>query len=129
MNRSRSGRRGRRAEWAAALYLLLRGYRIRHRNWEGGGGELDLVVSRGGILVFVEVKMRSVKTFGGAVQAVDGRKRRRLVRAAGAYLTRFGLWQAPSRFDIVTVERRASFPWWRIEHMPGAFRPDLGRRL
>ncbi len=126
----RAGRlRGRWAERAAAVHLLLRGYRIRARNWTGGGGELDLVASRGGTLVFVEVKMRSASTFGGPAMAVDTRKRRRLIRAAGAYLTRFGLWEMPARFDVVTVERRSRFPWWRVEHLVGAFRPDLGRRM
>ena len=125
----RSRRRGRWAERAALLHLLLHGYRIRARNWSGGGGELDLVAARGGTLVFVEVKMRSAATFGGASAAVDTAKRRRIIRAAGAYLTRFGLWERPCRFDVVTVERRPSFPWWRIEHLPGAFRPDLGRRM
>lgn len=126
MDRQRFGRRG---EWAALVLLLLKGYRPRHRNWRGAGGELDLVVERGREIVFVEVKTRSTDLFGGAVSAVDARKQRILTRVSSAYLSRHDLWDHPSRFDIVTVERTKSFPFWSIRHYQDAFRPDLGRRL
>lgn len=120
-------RRGRRGELAALLLLLLKGYRPRHRNWSGGGGELDLVVSRGRRIVFVEVKTRSGSAFGGAAAALTPAKRRRLIRAASAYLSRFDLWERPTRFDVITLEGR--FPRIRIRHLQDAFRPDLGRRV
>lgn len=122
-------RRGRRAEWIALLLLLLKGYRPRHRNWLGGGGELDLVVQRGREIVFVEVKMRSSELFGGAIGAVTKEKQKTLCRASSAYLSRHGLWDRPCRFDIVTMEKKAGFPPWRIRHYRDAFRPDLGRML
>jgi putative endonuclease len=109
--------------------LLLKGYRPRHRNWRGAGGELDLVVEKRREIVFVEVKARTTDLFGGAVAAVDAHKRRILTRTSSAYLSRHGLWDRPCRFDIVTVERRRSFPFWGVRHYRDAFRPDLGRRL
>lgn len=109
--------------------MLLKGYRLRHRRWRGPGGEIDLVLERGGIVVFVEVKTRSSVSFGGAAAAVDRDKRERIVRAASAYLSRFGLWESPSRFDVVTLEKKDG-PWpWRIRHWEGAFRADCGRLL
>ena len=36
---------GRFGEWAALLLLLAKGYRPRHRNWRGAGGELDVVAA------------------------------------------------------------------------------------
>ena len=123
------GKLGRRGEWVALVLLLLKRYRPRHRNWRGGGGELDLVVERRREIVFVEVKARSTDLFGGAVGAVDSKKQRMLTRASSAYLSRFGLWDRPSRFDIVTIERQTTFPFWRVRHYKNAFRPDLGRRL
>lgn len=120
---------GRRAEWVALVLLLLKGYRPRHRNWRGAGGEIDLVVERRRETVFVEVKARSGDLYGGAVGAVDRDKQRNLTRASSAYLSRFGLWDRPCRFDIVTVEKQAKFPFWRIRHYQNAFSPNLGRRM
>jgi len=90
---------------------------------------LDLVVERRRELVFVEVKMRSGGLYGGAAAAVDREKRRALVRTAAAYLSRYGLWDRPSCFDVVTIERRVRPPFWRIRHLRNAFEPNLGRVL
>ncbi len=122
-------RRGRRGELAALTLLILKGYRPLHRNWSGGGGELDLVVTRGGTVVFVEVKTRSGSGFGGGTASVGSAKRQRLARAATAYLSRFNLWERPTRFDVVTIEGRTTFPWIAVRHLQNAFRPDLGRRV
>ncbi len=122
-------RLGRRGELLALALLTLKGYRLRHRNWRGPAGELDLVVERRGEVVFVEVKTRSGDLYGGAVAAVDGDKRRSLVRTAASYLGRFGLWERPCRFDVVTLERTRRPPFWRIRHLRNAFEPSLGRRM
>lgn len=75
-----------RGERLAARHYRLRGYRILGANVHAGGHELDLVVRRGRRLVFVEVKERARNTFGGPVAAVDREKRRRVRRAAAAWL-------------------------------------------
>ena len=120
---------GRRGEWVALLLLLLKGYRPRHRNWRGAGGELDLVVERRREIVFVEVKARSTDIYGGSVGAVDARKQKSLTRVSSAYLSRFSLWDRPCRFDIVTIERKIRFPFWSIRHYKNAFSPNLGRQM
>ena len=120
---------GRRGEWVALLLLLLKGYRLRDRNWRGAGGELDLVVERRREIVFVEVKARSTDLYGGAVGAVNARKQKNLTRVSSAYLSRFSLWDRPCRFDIITVERKSGFPFWSIRHYKNAFSPNLGRQM
>ena len=120
---------GRFGEYLAVLLLILKGYRVRHRNWSGPAGELDLVLQRRGEIVFVEVKTRSTDLYGGAAAAVDRDKQRSLARTAAAYLGRFGLWDRPCRFDVVTVERLQGPPFWRVRHLRNAFEPDLGRRM
>lgn len=120
----RSRRVGRGGEWLAATWLRLKGYRLLDRNWRGGGGELDLVMERGGAVVFVEVKTRSGSDFGGAAAAVRETKQRAIRRASAAYLSRRGLWDRPTRFDVVAIHRTTSPPWWAIRHYRDAFRSD-----
>ncbi len=88
---------------------MAKGYRPRHRNWRGAGGELDLVMRHRDETVFVEVKARSSDLFGGAAAALNAKKQKVLVRTASAYLGRFGLWDRPCRFDLVTLERTGGF--------------------
>jgi putative endonuclease len=95
--------RGRAAEGRALEDLLERGYRLHERNHRNVGGELDLILTEGETLVFVEVKYRLDGRYGGAVSAVDRDKRRRLCRASKVYLAATG-WGGPCRFDVVTVE-------------------------
>ncbi len=129
MKRSPGHLLGKRAEWAALVLLMLKGYRPRHRNWRGGGGELDLIMQRRDVIVFVEVKARSDDLYGGAAAAFNSKKQKALIRTASAYLGHFSLWDRPSRFDLVTFERRRGFISWRIRHYRNAFEPDLGRQF
>ncbi len=73
-------------ERRVARHYRLRGYRILGANVHIGGYELDLVVRRGRSLVFVEVKERASSAYGGPVAAVGIEKRRRVRRAARAWL-------------------------------------------
>jgi putative endonuclease len=75
-----------RGERIAARHYRLRGYRIVGANVRSGGHELDLIVRRGARLVFVEVKERAREGYGGPLGAVDREKRRRVRRAAAAWL-------------------------------------------
>ena len=85
---------------AAGLKLLARNYRTPGR----GGGEIDLVMrDAGGTLVFVEVRQRASRSFGGAAASISATKRRRIVFAARHYLMR-STQQPPCRFDVVSVE-------------------------
>ena len=118
---SRSGDRsasasGRRAEDAAAEYLVSLGYRVLTRNLRGRGGEIDIVAQEDQTYVFVEVKARATRTFGTALGAVDGRKRRHMRAIAEDYLQIVAP-NARARFDVVTVEPsglalyRNAFTW------------------
>jgi putative endonuclease len=98
--------KGRSGEQAALDELERRGRFLVERNHRNLGGEIDLIVRDRETLCFVEVKYRAAADFGGAIAAVDERKRRRLCRAATLYVAESG-WPGPCRFDIVTVEREA----------------------
>ncbi|MGL4808260.1 MAG: YraN family protein [Giesbergeria sp.] len=85
---------------AAGLRLLARNYRTPGR----GGGEIDLVMRKpDGTVVFVEVRSRTSRDWGGAGASIGATKQRRIVFAARHYLLRLGA-QPPCRFDAVLLE-------------------------
>ena len=58
----------------------------------------------GGVLVIAEVRTRSSDEFGGAAASVDGRKQRRIIRAAAQLLQQHRDYAAlPVRFDVLIV--------------------------
>lgn len=111
---------GQAAESEAERYLRRKGYRILARNARTPSGEMDLVARSGSVLVFVEVKARGSAAYGGAVGAVDGRKRMRLVRLASQYLARHRLRNQPCRFDVILCTGGAKAPAV-VEHIEHAF--------
>ena len=85
---------------AAGLRLLARNCRTPGR----GGGEIDLVMREpDGTVVFVEVRSRTSRDWGGAGASIGATKQRRIVFAARHYLLRLGA-QPPCRFDAVLLE-------------------------
>lgn len=113
--------RGRAAEDLARRHLEASGLRVVAANRRTPGGELDLVAWEGPVLVFVEVKGRALGHPGAPEEAVDWRKRQRLVGAAQAYLASLAGPEPVCRFDVVAVDfagGRAS-----LRHLRDAFRP------
>ncbi len=94
---------GQRAEALAAAHLEGLGYAIVARNWRRPEGELDLVVAKDGLCVFVEVRSRTGIERGHALETVDARKRARVRRAARMFLDQERPAAAVFRFDVVGV--------------------------
>jgi putative endonuclease len=93
-------RRGRRAETLAAWVLRLKGYRILARRWRTSVGEVDLIARRGRLIAFVEVKQRP--NLAEAAEAVTPAARRRIARAASAWLAAHPAAAALDlRFDVI----------------------------
>lgn len=84
--------------------LETHGYRILARNVRLPGGEIDVIARDGDTVVFVEVKTRANASYGGAVRAVDARKRSTL-RALAADWLQVAAPRALARFDVVTIDR------------------------
>jgi len=104
---------GARAERRVRLHYRLRGYRVLAANTRAGGNELDVVVRRGGRLVFCEVKTRAGEGFGDPWEAVGPEKQRRLRRAAEGFLARNpGLQGLEIAFEVAAVRGR------RIDRVP-----------
>ncbi|MPY94621.1 MAG: YraN family protein [Acidimicrobiia bacterium] len=102
-------------ERRAAVWYERRGYVVLARNWRCRHGELDLVVRRGGLVAFCEVKTRSSTAFGSPAEAVTALKRARIRRLAVAWLAESRVGAADLRFDVACVSGG------RIEVLEGAF--------
>jgi putative endonuclease len=105
MTKAREGRKesGNRAEGAAARYLERQGVRILERNVYSRGGEIDLIGIENGVLVFFEVRFRGHSSYSSGAESIGYRKQQHLLRAASFYLHRNGLWNHPSRIDVIAL--------------------------
>jgi putative endonuclease len=104
------------SETRAAWWYRLHGYRILDGNVWLAGGELDLVVRRGRVVAFCEVKSKAGDLHGDPLEMIPPAKIARIHRAAEAWLARRPeLERLDVRFDVVAVRGT------RIEHVPDAF--------
>ena len=121
------------AEAAAAAYLQSLGWTILARNIRVGQDELDIIAldpRPRETVVVVEVRSRSGRRYGQAVESVDARKVARLYRATmrlrraghGALdIDRLG---APRwRVDLVTLGRTSGGAWSVESHLCGLVPP------
>jgi putative endonuclease len=116
--RRRAQRRGRLAEWLCLWHLRVRGWRIIAHGWRCPSGEIDILARRGKVLAVIEVKSRSELIV--AASALAPRQRRRIARAAEAFLTqRADLADLDLRFDVMLVA-----PLRLPRHWHGAWRAD-----
>ncbi|MGE3875576.1 MAG: YraN family protein [Parvibaculaceae bacterium] len=111
----RNERRGRFAESLALMSLRLKGWRLLARRFKSGPGEVDLIMRRGEVTAFIEVKVRTTTDL--AVEAVTDFQSRRIAAAARIWMARdpkaaLGI----CRFDIVTVS-----PYQWPTHIANAF--------
>ena len=111
----RSERKGRRAEYFAALALLLKGYRIVSLRYKTAVGEIDLVARKGDLVAFVEVKAR--RDLAAGVDAVSYPAQRRIAAAGELFISRQkDATRLSWRHDIVVVS-----PWQWPKHLEDAF--------
>ena len=119
---------GRAGEDEAVRHLVRRGHAILERNFRTRYGELDVVSSADGSLVFCEVKTR---TGGGrrgpatALEAVGPEKRRRLRLMAREWFRLRGpgqeLLPGAVRFDAIGIVVDADGQLVSLDHVEGAF--------
>ena len=94
---------GRDAEARALAFLEQQGLILIEKNFRCRTGEIDLIMRDAHMLIFVEVRSRKDRRFGGAAASVGPMKQQRLWRSAAFYLLRF---RKPPlcRFDLVAID-------------------------
>lgn len=99
------------AEALARRHLEQQGLRLLAQNWSCRRGELDLVMLDRDTVVFVEVRYRRHRAWGGALESVDARKREKLTLAATYFLQKESRWaQHPCRFDVIAINADGNRP-------------------
>ena len=113
--RFRAYRKGHWSERAAAVALMVKGYRIVARRHRTKLGEIDLIARKGDLVAIVEVKAR--RTLSEAMEAIGYESERRIEAAADLWLARQPDYARLSvRFDMVAV-----LPWRWPVHVENAF--------
>ncbi|MEQ9300682.1 MAG: YraN family protein [Cyclobacteriaceae bacterium] len=102
-------------EQKAADFLLDKGYEICAMNYRHKRGEIDLIVKKNTMMVFVEVKTRNNLKFGTPEQFVSERQQEVIIETANAYVSEVD-WQGPIRFDIIAI-----VPEKEVVHFEDAF--------
>ncbi len=118
MTRQKAEQAGRWAELAALWALRLKGYRLLAHRFKSPLGEIDLIMRKGRVTAFIEVKARATRD--AAIESVTPHQSRRIVAAAGLWMARDPVAAAQAcRFDIVAVT-----PYHWPHHIENAFYGD-----
>ncbi len=96
---------GQLGENQAVLVLKQQGYRILEQNYRSGRwGEVDIIATHQGSLVFIEVKTRSSAKYGTPLDAISFHKKQKLRRAFEYYKLTHPQTPDSLRFDVVSVQ-------------------------
>lgn len=109
-------------EKLAVKYLKKLGYTILETNAKNKIAEVDIICEKDDEIVFVEVKSRSSKAYGDAMDAVDLRKQRAYVTFSMAYVVAKLKADKNIRFDVIEVYGED------INHIESAFDGDVMKK-
>ena len=110
--------KGKKGEDLASRYLESKGYQIRERNFRFGRNEIDIIAQKDGILIFIEVKLRTSSNFGFPEEMLKEAQKERIISAAQEYIFEID-WEQDIRFDIIAILQNKSI--FEIEHFEDAF--------
>lgn len=94
--------KGKLAEMKTCEYLQKKKYTLVDFNYITKFGEIDLIMTKGKYICFIEVKMRSEKSFARPCEYVDDFKQKKIISAAKIYLSTHKTDLQP-RFDVAEV--------------------------
>lgn len=114
MNNKQKGEIG---EKLAINYLLSKGAEILESNYRIKFGEIDIITKLNNQLVFVEVKSRTNLNYGYPAEAVNNKKKNKIVGVAKYYILKNRVENIPVRFDVIEVYLREN----KVNHIINAF--------
>ena len=92
------------AERAAEQYLSNKGFKLVCRNYRAKVGEIDLIMVKSDLLIFVEVRLRTNRQYGTGAETVTWQKQRKIIKTAQSFLQSHDdkRWQS-YRFDVISI--------------------------
>ena len=109
---------GQTGENLVAIMLKKDGFIILHKNYRKRYGEIDLIASKGDLLVFVEVKMRKNPKFDLGY-LITHSKQKKITMVAKEYIARYNHDQKTCRFDVALI--KGTQEKHSITYIPNAF--------
>ncbi|WP_261844210.1 YraN family protein [Aliamphritea ceti] len=96
---------GKDAEQQAEQFLRKQKLKLICRNFNSRFGEIDLIMLEQRSLIFIEVRSRSYKNWGGASASVDYRKQQKIIHCAEFFLSQHPEYgKLNCRFDVIAFE-------------------------
>lgn len=114
MNNIEKGKLG---EEIASKYIISKGGKVIEQNYRTKIGEVDLIVKLNDELVFIEVKSRSNINYGYPSEAVNYKKKRKIINVAKYYILENSLENLAIRFDVIEIYLKEK----KINHIVNAF--------
>ena len=115
MNRKALGDKG---EKISSRFLQDMGYEIITSNYRTRYGEVDIIAKDNGVLVFVEVKLRSGTNYGRGLEAVNRSKMEKIQKIALEYIQENYDSEPECRFDVIEITNSEKM---KILHVKNAF--------
>lgn len=109
--------KGKKGEEYALDFLQKQGFELKLKNFTSRNSEIDLIVSKGNLLVFVEVRLKATSEYGYPEKTMGKAKINAIKRGAEEYLERFP-WEGEARFDMISI---VEFPEFELIHFVDAF--------
>ena len=114
-------------ENAAIKHLKKQKYKILERNFVAESAEIDIIAKKKDLLIFVEVKARSVKNLGlkeaRPASSVTQEKQRKIIKAASRYIGYKHI-DLRKQFDVIEVYLESSSGKTKVKeirHLENAF--------
>ena len=96
---------GEKYENEAIEFLLLNNYEILKHHFYTKYGEIDIIGKNDGYICFIEVKFRTNKNFGKAIEAVNIKKQKTIIKISKLYIYQNKLsYDIPYRYDVVCID-------------------------
>lgn len=109
-------------EALALNYLQQQGLKLVQKNFSSRFGEIDLILKDNQTLVFTEVKFRSRKQYGSALESITYNKQQKIILTAKFFLSQHPKWfNYHCRFDAIGIELdshdQAQYHWIQAAFM------------
>lgn len=106
-----SSSKGVKYEQQALAFLKKQGLLLICQNFYCRFGEIDLIMSDQGTLVFIEVRFRKNQQYGGAIASITPQKQKKLIKTAKHYLSLLDN-EPYCRFDVIAISDENTAPQW-----------------